>query len=191
MVDRLRPHAANALTAARAVLAPVFVVAVVRAPSLPAYGWAAVAIYAVAVLTDVWDGRVARRVGSANATGRAFDHFTDIGFILTALGADVAVGLVPWWVPASIATSFLFYVVDSWSRPLARSGLVGSRVGHAAGVLNYALIGVVVTDRSTGLALLPDAMLHGLFCLVPVYSALAIATRLVAAPGRPASALGR
>ena len=77
------------------------------------------------------------------------------------------------------------------ARPLARSGLVGSRVGHAAGVLNYALIGVVVTDRSTGLHLLPEALLHGLFCLVPVYSALAIATRLVAAPGRPASALGR
>ena len=191
MVDRLRPHAANALTAVRALLAPVFVVAVVRAPSTPASGWCAVVIYAVAVLTDVWDGRVARRAGSASATGRTFDHFTDIGFILTALCADVAVGLVPWWVPASVAASFLFYVVDSWSRPLAQSGLVGSRVGHAAGVLNYALIGVVVTDRSTGLLLLPDALLHGLFCLVPLYSALAIATRLVAAPGRPASALGR
>ena len=139
MVDRLWPHAANALTAVRALLAPVFVVAVVRAPLAPAYGWCAVAVYTVAVLTDVWDGRVARRVGSATATGRAFDHFTDIGFILTALCADVAVGLVPWWVPASIAASFLFYVVDSWSRPRARSGLIGSSQHHY-GVLHRSVL---------------------------------------------------
>ena len=82
------------------------------------------------------------------------------------------------WVPASIAASFGFYVVDSWSRPTVRGGLIGSRIGHAAGVLNYGLIGVLVCNNSAGIRLLSDSVLRPLFWLVPMYSALAVATRL-------------
>jgi len=178
MLQRLGPHSANALTAGRILLTPVFMALICAAPGTPAVGWLAVIVFAAIAASDVIDGRLARRWGSASSGGRTFDHLADIGFILAALWTYTRLGLVPWWLPAAIATSFGFYVVDSWSRPLARGSLIGSRVGHAGGVCNYVLIGVLVCNDSAAIRALSDATLHVLFCLVPVYSGLAIITRL-------------
>ena len=180
MLQRFGPHAANALTTARVLLTPVFVGLVCAAPAAPALGWLAVIVFACIAASDVIDGRLARWWGSASRSGRTFDHLADIGFILAALWTYTHLGLVPWWVPAAIAASFAFYVIDSWSRPTARGSLIGSRVGHIGGVCNYVLIGVLVCNDSAAIHALSDATLHFLFCLVPIYSGLAIATRLSA-----------
>jgi CDP-diacylglycerol--glycerol-3-phosphate 3-phosphatidyltransferase len=178
MFQRLGPHAANVLTAGRVLLTPVFVALICAAPTTRALGWAAVLVFAAIAASDVVDGQLARRWSAASVTGRTFDHLADIGFILAALWTYARLGLAPWWVPTAIATSFGFYVIDSWSRPLARGSLVGSRVGHVGGVCNYVLIGVLVCNDSAGIQALSDATVHFLFCLVPVYSGLAMATRL-------------
>lgn len=180
MLERLGPYAANSLTAARVLLTPVFVLLISAAPASPAWGWLAVMIFAVIAASDVIDGRLARRWGSASNGGRTFDHLADIGFIVAALWTYTRLGLVPWWVPAAIAVSFAFYVIDSWSRPTARGTLIGSRVGHIGGVCNYVLIGVLVCNDSAAIRALSNATLHFLFCLVPIYSGLAMATRLSA-----------
>ena len=173
----LRAHAANALTALRVVLTPVFARLVYVGDTTLA-GVLAAAIFAAVAASDVWDGRIARHWHSASPAGRAFDHFADISFILVALATYAALGIAPWWVPASIAASFLFYVVDSWSRSAVPGGLIGSRIGHAAGVLNYALIGVLVGNDTVGIHLLSDGVLRVLFWLVPLYSGLAVGARL-------------
>ncbi len=178
MLQRLGPHAANALTTGRILLTPVFAALICTAPSRPRLGWLAVLVFAVVAASDVIDGRMARRWGSASNGGRTFDHLADIGFILAALSTYALLGITPWWVPAAIAASFTFYVVDSWSRPSARGGLIGSRVGHLGGVLNYALVGVLVCNNSAGIHALSDATLSVLFWLVPAYSALAVVNRL-------------
>jgi phosphatidylglycerophosphate synthase len=162
------------------LLTPVFVGLICMATAEPLVGWLAVLVFAAVAASDVIDGRLARRWGSASAAGRTFDHLADIGFILAALWTYARLGLVPWWVPAAIASSFTVYLVASWSRPTARGGLIGSRVGHIGGVCNYVLIGVLVCNDSAALRALSDATLRCLFCLVPIYSGLAIATRLSA-----------
>jgi phosphatidylglycerophosphate synthase len=182
MFERLGPHAANALTAGRVLFTPVFVGLICAAPTTPVLGWLAVLVFAGIAASDVIDGRVARRWGSASRGGRTFDHLADITFILAALWTYERLGLVPWWVPASIAVSFAFYVIDSWSRPTARGSLIGSRVGHIGGVCNYVLIGVLVCNDSAAIRALSDATMHLLFCLVPTYSGLAMAMRLSARP---------
>ena len=189
MLQRLGPHAANTLTAARMLLTPVFVALICAAPATPLLGWFAVVIFAAIAASDVIDGRLARRWGSESNVGRTFDHLADIGFILAALWTYTRLGLVPWWVPAAIAASFAFYVIDSWSRPTARGSLVGSRVGHIGGVCNYVLVGVLVCNDSAAIRALADPTLHVLFCLVPIYSGLAVATRL-SARSVPAPAVG-
>jgi phosphatidylglycerophosphate synthase len=180
MFQRFGRHAANALTAGRMLLTPLFVVLICAAPARPLLGWLAVLVFACIAASDVIDGRLARQSGSASSGGRTFDHLADIVFILAALWTYFRLEVVPWWVPASIAVAFTFYVVDSWSRPTARGGLIGSRVGHIGGVCNYVLIGVLVCNDSAGIGALPAAMLHFLFCLVPIYSGLAMFTRLSA-----------
>ncbi len=179
MSRRFGQHAANALTGLRLVLAPAFVATAVRGDANRVAGAVAAAIFAAAATSDVFDGRVARHYGSDSDGGRTFDHLADIGFILSALAMYAGCGIAPWWIPASIGGSFAFYVLDSWARTSGgRRNLIGSRIGHAAGVLNYALIGILVFNNSAGIHLLSPAALARLFWLVPLYSAAAVVARL-------------
>jgi phosphatidylglycerophosphate synthase len=179
MRRRFGPYAANVLTGARVALTPAFAVLICRGDG-GLLGLSAAAVFALVAASDVWDGRVARRWGSDSRGGRIFDHFADIAFILVALSTYAGLGVTPWWVPATIGASFGFYVADSWLHPAASGGLIGSRIGHIAGVLNYSLIGVLVCNTTAGLRVLSEGMLHALFWLVPCYSALAVGARLVA-----------
>jgi len=174
----LTRHAAHAVTALRVALAPVFVCSVLRAEG-GASGWPAAGLFGVVALSDFVDGRIARRLGADSRGGRVFDHAADIGFILAALALYVGLGVVPWWVPAAIAAAFATYVIDSLRRSGARPTLIGSRLGHLGGVCNYVLIGTLVGNHTVGLGWLPPWVMHGLFALVPLYSAASIATRLL------------
>jgi phosphatidylglycerophosphate synthase len=170
-------HAANAVTALRIVLTPVFLWSVRHAQDGGSAAPAA-AVFAAVALSDFFDGRVARRLGAANAGGRVLDHAADIAFILSALTLYARAGVAPWWVPASIAAAFGVYVIDSLRRSGRRPALIGSRIGHLGGVCNYALIGILVGDHTAGLGWLPPWLMDGLFALVPLYSAASIATRV-------------
>lgn len=172
-------HAANLMTAARVVATPALVGGAWHAPQSVLASVVAVVAFVVAAVTDVWDGRVARRYGQASEAGRIFDHFADIGFLLISLGAYVALGIAPWWVPASIFAAFAFYVVDSRRQSAAAPSLIGSRIGHVGGVCNYILVGVLVFNNSVGLQLLPAWFLLALFSLVPLYSFAGMAARIV------------
>ena len=104
-----------------------------------------------AALTDLVDGPLARRVGSASPLGRWLDSFADVAFVLTALSCEAAVGAVPAYIPILIATSFAQYVIDS----ILISGVeapVSSRLGHWGGVLNYVLV-IVLTSQFKWLVL--------------------------------------
>jgi phosphatidylglycerophosphate synthase len=171
-------QAANAVTALRIALTPVFLWCVLRARD-GSSGWPAAAVFALVALSDFTDGRIARRFGAAGARGRMLDHAADITFILVALGLYVGLGAVPWWVPVSIAAAFAAYVIDSLRRSGGRPALIGSRLGHLGGVGNYGLIGVLVGNDTVGLGWLPPWLMDGLFALVAIYSAASILTRVV------------
>ncbi|MDX2170387.1 MAG: CDP-alcohol phosphatidyltransferase family protein [Deltaproteobacteria bacterium] len=175
---------ANLVTLTRIALTPVFVLAVWRA-SQGASGWPAAALFAVIAASDFLDGRVARRLAVASPLGRVLDHAADIGFLLVALITYVALGAAPWWVPASIAASFGFYVADSLRRDPDRPRLVGSRLGHLGGIANYVLVGVLVGNVSVGLGWLPSWLMTLLFLAVPVYSGASIVSRWYAARRAP------
>jgi len=175
-----RINLANAVTAGRLIATPLFVVCVVRASGSLVAGWIAALLFAAVAWSDVADGRMARRRGTESDAGRVLDHVADIVFILVALGTYVYLGIAPWWVPASIATSFSVYVFDSLARSApVKPTLIGSRIGHAGGVANYVLIGVLVFNESARLHVLPPQVVNGLCMLVPVYSAASIATRFL------------
>jgi len=179
MFPPVRRHGANVLTTVRILLAPAFVGAARLAAHEPVMALAAPVVFVVAAASDVFDGRLARRWGSASNAGRTFDHLADIGFILTALLTYAGLGIAPWWVPAAVGGSFAFYVLDSWARAsVGVPSLIGSCIGHAAGVLNYGLIGVLVFNNTAAIGLLPAALLEKLFWLVPFYSTAAVIARL-------------
>jgi phosphatidylglycerophosphate synthase len=177
-----RRHAANAVTAVRVLLLPVMLGSIATHQRI-----LAVLVFLVVAASDYFDGRIARHYGAESRAGRVFDHVADIAFILATLGLYVMLGVVPWWVPVSIGLSFAVYVSDSVLRSRGRGGaqLVGSRVGHLGGVLNYTLIGILVFDQTAGLQWIPPALMAVFFFLVPIYSGAAILTRFLPASPDP------
>jgi phosphatidylglycerophosphate synthase len=98
------------------------------------------------------------------------DHLCDILFILAALGYFAWQGLAPWWFPAAIAWAFGLYVFDSWWRTTGQQRrLIGSRLGHLGGMLNYLAVGLLTVNIAVGYPLLSATLLWticlGLTCL--------------------------
>jgi CDP-diacylglycerol--glycerol-3-phosphate 3-phosphatidyltransferase len=109
-------------------------------------------LFGLMAASDMLDGWVARRRQQASPFGRALDHFCDVGFILTALSMFTWQGWVPWWLPAAIAWAFALYALRSWWFTAGTTGptLIGSRLGHLSGILNYGAVGLVTLDLCLG-----------------------------------------
>jgi cardiolipin synthase len=164
---------ANALTLLRLALAPWLAWSVCNAVAE-----AALACFALAVATDLADGRVARRFGEASPLGGFLDHATDALFVATGLGALALAGAVPAPLPVLVLAAFLQYALDS--RALAGRPLRASALGRWNGIAYFVLLGIpVVRD---GLALgWPDAALVRSFGWALVASTVAsMADRLLA-----------
>ncbi|MGC3999146.1 MAG: CDP-alcohol phosphatidyltransferase family protein [Anaeromyxobacter sp.] len=88
---------ANALTAARLVLAPVFLVLFLQGDRLRA-----LAVFALAAATDVLDGLVARALRQHTRLGAFLDPIADKLLAACALMALAATGRLPAWLPALV-----------------------------------------------------------------------------------------
>ena len=175
----MRRHAANAVTVLRVLLTPVFLWCVATA-GVPGRALAAAGLFAIIAGSDFVDGWVARTLRATSNAGRLLDHASDICFVVASLSLYCWLGLVPWWAPVSVASAFAAYVGDSWWQRQRNQWLqlIGSRIGHVGGVLNYALIGILVGNETLAIHLLPRTLLDTLFWLVPLYSGVAVASRL-------------
>ncbi len=129
------PAAADALGVVRLGAAALLPGALV----CPACRWLPAALFAVAAGTDFFDGVLARRGGGPTRHGAVLDNLADIAFVLAGTITGAALGLVPSAVPAAIALAFAAYLLAS----LGGGRAARSPLGHAAGVLNYALTGAI------------------------------------------------
>jgi len=99
-------NAANAITIARMLLIPVFVVLLVV--NVPYGAYLAIAVFAVAAFTDKLDGYIARSRGQITTLGQFLDPLADKLLISAALIALVALDKLPAWVAMIIiAREFL------------------------------------------------------------------------------------
>jgi phosphatidylglycerophosphate synthase len=125
--------AANVLTGMRLVSAPFFAAAVLHGSHA-----AACALFALAVVTDFFDGRIARLRGETSSFGGLLDHASDALFVTAGLGALAWNGAVPAPLPFLVAAAFVQYVVDS--RAHAGKRLRASRLGRYNGIAYFALV---------------------------------------------------
>jgi len=91
---------ANVLTVVRILLVPVFVVCLFAGGT----GWrlAALAVFCVASLTDLIDGRLARSRGLVTDFGKIADPIADKALTGAALVSLTVLGELPGWVTALI-----------------------------------------------------------------------------------------
>ena len=135
---------ANALTAARALLAVPFAFLMAQADA-----WStalAGLVLAAAITTDVLDGLLARRRGTETAAGRVFDHTADCLFVTSGLAGGAFRGVFPWVLPLLVAVAFVQYVVDSYWGHRGRA-LRTSGIGRWNGVLYFVPLGGDVLAR--------------------------------------------
>lgn len=141
---------ADLCTLARVLLAPLF--AWLLAGTDGATTSVPLVVFAVAVASDVADGRLARAHGHPSPAGRLFDHGADVFFVLPALVVLASTGRVPLLLPCAVAVAFALYGLDGWRRGHegARVLLAPSPLGTVTGVGNYAVAGVAAASLALG-----------------------------------------
>ncbi|MEH1013779.1 CDP-diacylglycerol--glycerol-3-phosphate 3-phosphatidyltransferase [Micromonospora sp. CPCC 206060] len=122
-------NAANALTALRLALVPVFV-ALVVASEMVHSGWRIIACltFAFASVTDLVDGWIARRFALVTSFGKVADPIADKALTGAALVLLSWYGQLPWWVTGLIlvrewgVTLIRFWVIRYGVIPASRGG---------------------------------------------------------------------
>ncbi|MCY4344467.1 MAG: CDP-alcohol phosphatidyltransferase family protein [Gammaproteobacteria bacterium] len=164
---------ANLLTALRLAAAPV------AGWSTAGEHWlAALLLWLVAIVTDVFDGILARRFGAASSGGGLFDHGTDCAFVTFSLGGLASAGWVPWLLPILVPLAFLQYALDS--RALAGRPLRTNRIGKSNGIGYFAVAGVVIVPNALGWGdWLPTVLGAALAWLLAATTLLSMGERLL------------
>ncbi|MFH9355262.1 CDP-diacylglycerol--glycerol-3-phosphate 3-phosphatidyltransferase [Kitasatospora sp. NPDC017646] len=162
---------ANVLTMVRLLLVPVFVALLFadggHDPKWRSVAWAS---FAIAMITDLFDGELARRKGLVTDFGKIADPIADKAIMGAALIGLSALGDLPWWVTAVILarelgiTLMRFWVIRFGVIPASRGGKLKTLTqGIAVGMYVLDLHGWLATGR---------AVLMGLAVLLTVGTAL-------------------
>jgi CDP-diacylglycerol--glycerol-3-phosphate 3-phosphatidyltransferase len=122
-------NVANALTALRIVLVPVFVVLMIASEmTSPGYRIAAALAFGAASLTDFADGWIARAFNQVTSFGKVADPIADKALTGTALVLLSIYDALPWWITIVIAvreigvTALRFWVIRYGVIPATRGG---------------------------------------------------------------------
>jgi len=163
--DRLDPPAeakprlmnvANLLTMIRLFLVPGFVLLLVHGdghdPAWRSFAWAA---FAVAMITDLFDGELARRHGLVTDFGKIADPIADKAIMGAALVGLSGLGDLPWWVTIVILvrevgiTLMRFWVIRHGVIPASRGGKLKTLTqGVAVGMYILILTGPLASIRA-------------------------------------------
>lgn len=132
----------NALTVARLVSVPVFIILALQ--DSWAMRWASFAVFALAAITDRFDGHLARSWNQITDFGRIVDPIADKA--LTLCGFAVASWLVnlPWWVTILIAVRELG--ITAMRAVFLRRGVVvsASQAGKLKTFMQIMALGVLL-----------------------------------------------
>ncbi|MFF7752982.1 CDP-diacylglycerol--glycerol-3-phosphate 3-phosphatidyltransferase [Streptomyces sp. NPDC007971] len=148
-------NVANLLTMLRLLLVPAFVALMLENggydPAWRSLAWAA---FAVAMITDLFDGHLARTYNLVTDFGKIADPIADKAIMGAALICLSALGDLPWWVTAVIlgrelgVTLLRFLVIRYGVIPASRGGKLKTLTqGVAVGMYVLALTGWLATLR--------------------------------------------
>lgn len=97
----------NKLTIFRVILIPFFIVFLL-VPITPVDKWIALAIFIIASLTDLLDGKIARKYGLVTNFGKFMDPLADKLLVCSALICLIELDRIPsWMVIVIIAREFI------------------------------------------------------------------------------------
>jgi CDP-diacylglycerol--glycerol-3-phosphate 3-phosphatidyltransferase len=123
-------NVANGLTAVRFVLVPLFGWLLLAGDGRTGWRFAAAGAFLAAIITDRFDGELARRRGLVTDVGKIADPIADKALIGTALVALSLLGELTWWATVvvlareALITGLRFVVIRRAVLPAGRGGKV-------------------------------------------------------------------
>ena len=148
---------ANLLTGLRLLL--IFPVSWGLAVPGAVASWLVMACIVIAIITDYYDGIVARATGTATARGMLFDHATDFLFVTSGLAALAYRDILPALLPILIVVAFSQYVLDSYLL-FRQKQLRMSFLGRWNGVFYFVPLVIVAAAALPPLAALAGSLLQ-------------------------------
>lgn len=91
-----------------------------------------------AITTDVFDGKLARKLQQASPLGGFFDHATDAIMVSVSCLALADLGMINPWLASLIVAAFIQYSIDS--RLLSGHSLRSSTLGRINGIAYFVLV---------------------------------------------------
>ena len=94
----------NKLTVLRVAIVPFFVAALLLSGTNESLKWAALALFAAASLTDLLDGKIARKYGMVTTFGKFMDPLADKVLTISGMICLIELGRIPSWIVVIIVT---------------------------------------------------------------------------------------
>lgn len=140
---------ADAVTFARIPLGLALVPVALAAPDARI---ALTALFGAGIATDIADGWIARRSGSASARGARLDSLADAVFTAGAAVAVVASSTLPdaawlWWTVAAVTGARLGVIAVTWVR-FRRVAIMHTHLNRATGVAVAVAAGLALATSS-------------------------------------------
>ncbi len=135
----------NKLTILRVILIPFFLVALL-VPGIPAGKWIALLLFVVASLTDMLDGKIARKYNLITNFGKFMDPLADKLLVCSAMIAMIDLGRIPAWVVIIIIARE--FIISGFRLVASDSGIViaAGWWGKVKTVVQMIMIIVLICD---------------------------------------------
>lgn len=155
----------NKLTILRVILIPFFLVALM-VEEIPAGKWIALALFCIASLTDMLDGKIARKYNLITNFGKFMDPLADKLLICSAMIAMIELDRIPCWVVIVIIARE--FIISGFRLVASDNGVViaAGWWGKVKTVVQMIMIIVLICDFGGEIAAVIEYIL--------IYAALAL-----------------
>lgn len=162
----------NLLSILRGVCAPIFIWAALAEHWRVAFG-----LMVYAVVSDLIDGPIARKLDHATGLGTRLDHTADFVFAFLGLMALSLhdENLVPLALPLLQLLAFGEY---AYAGPQTHRSLIPSRLGRYNGILYFVVVATITTQLALELDWVPFNWIYGFCWLLVATTCLSIAIRV-------------
>lgn len=150
----------NKLTVLRVLMIPFFVVFMLMNIVPGMDKWIALAIFVVASLTDLLDGKIARKYNLVTNFGKFMDPFADKLLVSSAMICLVEMGRLPAWIVIIIISRE--FIISGFRLVASDSGIViaASYWGKFKTVFQMVMIIVMIMDLGPSFAMLETILIY-------------------------------
>lgn len=162
----------NKLTLSRVIMVPFFVVFILLVPKFLYFKWIALAIFIIASLTDLLDGKIARKYNLVTNFGKFTDPLADKLLVCSALIAMSSLGVIPAWITIVIIARE--FIISGFRLIAAEKGVViaASMWGKWKTTFQMVMLCVQMVVMDQYVSVNGNNAADGLYVVTPFYQVL-------------------